>query len=275
MRTRTSWASRPRTSARRSAGLSSSTAVRRRRRWPTGRRAQPGRATRVRRHRASCPPVPDGSAAVLAALRIGEHRVHDRRREWSTCRASGTSVHESPGEFLLAILPPRRSWRSASSRAFFSRSASRSCDTSATAIGRIRWCSFQTRRAMGASAGRAGFADRAGTDRLPYGADLFYANADHFADEVRELVEKAPAPVRWFVLDASAMTDLDYSAARTVRDLLGELSARNVCVVFGRVNAYLRADLDRHGISAERWRSADLCDAPRGDRRGARRRVSG
>ena len=47
------------------------------------------------------------------------------------------------------------------------------------------------------------------------------------------------------------MTDLDYSAARTVRDLLGELTAKNVGVVFGRVNAYLRADLDRHGISAK------------------------
>jgi hypothetical protein len=28
-------------------------------------------------------------------------------------------------------------------------------------------------------------------------------------------------------------------------------SAKNVCVVFGRVNAYLHADLDRHGISAK------------------------
>jgi sulfate permease, SulP family len=77
-----------------------------------------------------------------------------------------------------------------------------------------------------------------------FGADLFYANADRFANEVCALVDKAPAPVRWFVVDASAVTDLDYSAARTVRDLLGELTAKNACVVFGRVNAYLRADLD-------------------------------
>ena len=84
-----------------------------------------------------------------------------------------------------------------------------------------------------------------------FGADLFYANADRFADEVRSLVDKAPASVRWFVLDAGTVTDLDYSAARTVRDLLGELTARNVGVMFARVNTYLRADLDRHGISAK------------------------
>ena len=84
-----------------------------------------------------------------------------------------------------------------------------------------------------------------------FGADLFFANADRFADEVRSLVDKAPASVRWFVLDAGTVTDLDYSAARTVRDLLGELTAKNVGVMFARVNTYLRADLDRHGISAK------------------------
>jgi SulP family sulfate permease len=84
-----------------------------------------------------------------------------------------------------------------------------------------------------------------------FGADLFYANADRFADEVRSLVDKAPEGVRWFVLDAGTVTDLDYSAARTVRDLLDELHAKNVGVAFARVSAYLRADLDRHGISTK------------------------
>jgi high affinity sulfate transporter 1 len=81
-----------------------------------------------------------------------------------------------------------------------------------------------------------------------FGADLFYANADRFADEVRALVEKAPTPVQWFVLDADALTDIDYSAARTVRDLLGDLASKNVRVAFGRVSAFLRADLDRLGV---------------------------
>jgi len=84
-----------------------------------------------------------------------------------------------------------------------------------------------------------------------FGADLFYANADRFADEVRALVDSAPTPVRWFVMDASAITQVDYSAARTVLDLLDELAAKKVNVALGRVNPFLRADLDRHGITAK------------------------
>jgi sulfate permease, SulP family len=83
-----------------------------------------------------------------------------------------------------------------------------------------------------------------------FGADLFYANADRFADEVRALIASAPAPVKWFVVDCSAIFDIDYTAARTLRDLLDELARRKVAVVLARVNAYLRADMVRHGVSA-------------------------
>ncbi len=82
-----------------------------------------------------------------------------------------------------------------------------------------------------------------------YGADLFYANADRFADQVRELVEKAPQPVKWFVIDAEAIADIDLSAAQTVRALLEELSRKGVQVVFGRVNPYLLSDIRRHRIA--------------------------
>jgi len=82
-----------------------------------------------------------------------------------------------------------------------------------------------------------------------YGADLFYANADRFADEVRELVEKAPQPVKWLLLDAEAIADVDLSAAQTVRALLEELSRKGVQVVLGRVNPYLLSDMRRHRIA--------------------------
>ena len=82
-----------------------------------------------------------------------------------------------------------------------------------------------------------------------FGADLFYANEDGFADEVRDLVAKAPHPVRALVVDASAITDIDYSAARAVRDLCAELRNDGVRVVFARVSPFLRQDMDRHGIT--------------------------
>ena len=83
-----------------------------------------------------------------------------------------------------------------------------------------------------------------------FAADLFYANVDRFADEARELIARAPSPVRHFVIDAGALTDIDFSAARTLRDLLTELQAKKIEVVMGRVSADLREDLERHGIVA-------------------------
>jgi high affinity sulfate transporter 1 len=81
-----------------------------------------------------------------------------------------------------------------------------------------------------------------------FGADLFYANASRFSGEARSLIEHAPTPVRWFVVDAGAITDVDYSAARDLRDLFEELRGRDLVLVFGRVGPDLRADMDRHGI---------------------------
>ena len=82
-----------------------------------------------------------------------------------------------------------------------------------------------------------------------FGADLFYANANRFVDEVRALVQCAPQPVRWFIVDCGAITDIDYSAALTNRDLLEDLARRGIAVVFGRVNQYMRSDMDRHCIT--------------------------
>jgi len=83
-----------------------------------------------------------------------------------------------------------------------------------------------------------------------FGADLFYANDHRFTDEVRMLVEHAPTPVRWFIVDAGAITDVDYSAARSIRDLLDDLARQNVGMIFARVSPYLKSDMDRHGITA-------------------------
>ncbi len=83
-----------------------------------------------------------------------------------------------------------------------------------------------------------------------FGADLFYANEGRFVDEVRALIGHAPTPIHCFLVDAGAITDMDYSAAQSLRDLLDDLAHQKITVVFGRVNPYLRADMDRHGITA-------------------------
>jgi MFS superfamily sulfate permease-like transporter len=82
-----------------------------------------------------------------------------------------------------------------------------------------------------------------------FGADLFYANDHFFVDDIRRLVDASPVPVHWLVIDAAAITDLDYSAARSVGELCETLKRGGVEVLFARVNRYLRSDMDRHGIT--------------------------
>ncbi|AQU88429.1 sodium-independent anion transporter [Komagataeibacter nataicola] len=80
-------------------------------------------------------------------------------------------------------------------------------------------------------------------------ADLFYANSMRFVSDIRSLVAPARAQPDYIVIDASAITDIDFSAASDLRDLFTDLRQQGVRIIFGRVTPYLRADMDRHRIT--------------------------
>lgn len=82
-----------------------------------------------------------------------------------------------------------------------------------------------------------------------FGADLFYANAGRFVADVRSLVESADPPVKWLVVDAGAITSVDYSAARMVADLQQDLIRRGIALALVHTGSSLRADLRRHRLS--------------------------
>ena len=82
-----------------------------------------------------------------------------------------------------------------------------------------------------------------------FGAPLFYANARLFSEELLRLAGPSPSPLRWLIIDAEAITNVDYSAAAVVRELKRELTARGVALVFARVYPALQRDLDRHHIT--------------------------
>jgi sulfate permease, SulP family len=82
-----------------------------------------------------------------------------------------------------------------------------------------------------------------------FGAALFYANAGRFSQEIRTLVESCPTHVKWLVVDAEAIAQVDYSAARVVAELVEDLKERGVAVLFARVQPYLQEDMDRHHLT--------------------------
>ncbi|MFD9125355.1 SulP family inorganic anion transporter [Kitasatospora sp. NPDC059571] len=81
-----------------------------------------------------------------------------------------------------------------------------------------------------------------------FNAELFYANASRFADEVKALVDDAPDPVRWLVLDAAGIADVDYSAGVRLGSLLDFLAARSVTFVLARPDPALVDTLKVYGL---------------------------
>ena len=82
-----------------------------------------------------------------------------------------------------------------------------------------------------------------------FGAPLFYANAGRFSDEVRTLAAPSSSAVRWLVVDAGAITNVDYTAARVVRELQEDLARSAVGLVLAHVQSDLKPDLDRHHLT--------------------------
>jgi SulP family sulfate permease len=70
-----------------------------------------------------------------------------------------------------------------------------------------------------------------------FGADLFYANVNHFAVEVMRITKSAP--LRWLVIDAGSITAVDYSADRAIDRLSRELSAQSIELVWVHVRGEL------------------------------------
>jgi len=79
-------------------------------------------------------------------------------------------------------------------------------------------------------------------------ADLFYANANLFMEEILHLVSAAEKPVRAVVLDASGIDNVDYTAAKMLLQVKAELTKRNVA--FASVASFdgLLGDLQRYGL---------------------------
>jgi len=82
-----------------------------------------------------------------------------------------------------------------------------------------------------------------------FGAALFYANVFRFVNEILCLIGPPSPPVRWLVVDAEAIPNIDFTAARVVRGLQEELDRRGVVLGFARVSPSLKADFDRHNLT--------------------------
>jgi high affinity sulfate transporter 1 len=95
----------------------------------------------------------------------------------------------------------------------------------------------------------AGKMTEPGLFMLWFGSDLFYANVAFFAEEARRLVHASRSPVRWLVIDATAITALDFSAGRALAELHQDLAKAGVVLALVQVPEEHHAHLERMGLA--------------------------
>jgi len=64
---------------------------------------------------------------------------------------------------------------------------------------------------------------------------MYYANAEQLSEEITRLANSAEPPLRWFCIDFSAVDDIDYSAAETLRSIFGILKDKGIRLVIAEV----------------------------------------
>jgi SulP family sulfate permease len=71
---------------------------------------------------------------------------------------------------------------------------------------------------------------------------MYYANSQQLSEEVLNLVNRATPPLRWFCIDASAVDNVDYSAAETLRSIYGILKEKEIRLVVAQVLDDVKAE---------------------------------
>jgi MFS superfamily sulfate permease-like transporter len=78
---------------------------------------------------------------------------------------------------------------------------------------------------------------------------MYYANAQQLSEQVVALASGAQPPLIWFCIDASAVADVDFTAASTLRDIHGILKMQGIRLVFCTVIDLVKAELDRYELT--------------------------
>ncbi|MBL8146051.1 MAG: SulP family inorganic anion transporter [Anaerolineae bacterium] len=79
-------------------------------------------------------------------------------------------------------------------------------------------------------------------------APLFFANADLFYEQVREAIGSAPTPVKWIVISAEPVTDVDITAADTLSQLDDDLQRAGIELSFAEMKGPVKDRLKKYEL---------------------------
>lgn len=82
-------------------------------------------------------------------------------------------------------------------------------------------------------------------------APLFFANAELFADRIREAIAASPTAVRRIVVAAEPVTSVDVTASDSLSDLMKSLSDDGIELRFAEMKDPVKDKLKRFGLFAQ------------------------
>jgi SulP family sulfate permease len=83
-----------------------------------------------------------------------------------------------------------------------------------------------------------------------FAVGVFYANAERLSEEILGLVD-VPDPPRWFVLEADAIDDIDFTGGKTLAELADQLAGRGIVFAVAGARPAVRRELDQFGVTAK------------------------
>ncbi len=78
---------------------------------------------------------------------------------------------------------------------------------------------------------------------------MYYANAQQLFEQVVGLANRAQPPLVWFCIDASAVADVDFTAASTLREIHGILKRQGIRLVFCQMTDPVKTEMDRYELT--------------------------
>ncbi|MEW6639856.1 MAG: SulP family inorganic anion transporter [Pseudomonadota bacterium] len=79
-------------------------------------------------------------------------------------------------------------------------------------------------------------------------ASLLFLNVDHVKSRLLAIAQALPADTRWFVLDASAIVQMDSTAAAMLEEVRSAFAARGLALGFAELHAEPKEILERAGL---------------------------
>lgn len=82
-----------------------------------------------------------------------------------------------------------------------------------------------------------------------FGGSLFFENTSYFSRRITTAIENAKEPVKYVIIDAGSINDIDYTAAETIRNLHQTLNAQDIQLGFAHVSPHLLYLMKRHSLT--------------------------